>query len=205
MLQNPTDFIKYSQNDEQDYILRYFLSHPPAKFIDIGGFDPKALSNTRCLVEMGWSGVYVEPSPKCMANFVMEYGDNPKIQLVEKAIATQTGTMQFFESGGDAVSTFDLKHKDKWSSRVEFKPIEVQTMTMGDLMDEYVHDVTCLSLDVEAMNYLLFLEIPPWFWDQCHLAVIEHDNFYREMIRILSGFGFRLFGQNAENIIMGKI
>lgn len=195
----------YSQNNEQDFILNYFQNATPGKFMDIGGFHPTLLSNTRCLVERDWAGVYVEPSPLCMAKFRTEYEDNPKIQLVEKAIALQTGTMQFFESGGDAVSTFDLKHKDKWSSRVQFKPIEVQTMTMGDLMDEYGHDVTCLSLDVEAMNYMLFLEIPPWFWDQCHFAVIEHDNFYREMTRILSGFGFSLLGQNAENIIMGKI
>jgi FkbM family methyltransferase len=205
MLQNPTDITKYSQNDEQDYILRYFQGHQPSKFLDIGGFDPKALSNTRCLVEQGWSGVYVEPSPLCMAKFRTEYEHNPKIQLIEKAIALQTGTMEFWESFGDAVSTFDLKHKDKWSSRVQFKPIEVQTMTMGDLMDEYGHDVTCLSLDVEAMNYLLFLEIPPWFWDQCHFAVIEHDNFYQEMTRILSGFGFSKLAHNAENIVMGKI
>ena len=194
----------YSQNDEQDFILNYFQERT-GKFPDIGGFDPILLSNTRCLVERGWSGVYVEPSPLCMANFRTEYENNPKIQLVEKAIALQTGTMEFYESAGDAVSTFDLKHKDKWSSRVQFTPIQVQTMTMGDLMDEYGHDVTCLSLDVEAMNYLLFLEIPAWFWDQCQFAVIEHDNFHREITRILSGFGFRLLGQNPENVILAKI
>ena len=205
MLQNPIDLINYSQNDEQDYILRYFLSHPPAKFIDIGGFDPKALSNTRCLVEMGWSGVYVEPSPKCMANFVMEYGDNPKIQLVEKAIAMDDGTMEFWESNGDAVSTFDLKHKDKWSSFVKFDPIQVQTVTMGDFIEEHGEGTKFLSLDVESMNYMLFLQIPPDFWDEIHMCVIEHDGHHAEMTRILQGFGFSKLAQNSENIIMAKV
>ena len=46
-----SEIIKYSQNDEQELILFYFHERHPSKFLDIGGFDPKALSNTRCLVE----------------------------------------------------------------------------------------------------------------------------------------------------------
>lgn len=196
---------KYSQNDEQNYILEFFQNHPPAKFIDIGGFDPKALSNTRCLVEKGWSGVYVEPSPKCMANFVTEYGDNPNIQLVEKAIAMDTGTMEFWESNGDAVSTFDLAHRDRWSGNVQFNSIQVQTVTMGDFLEEYGEGTKFLSLDVESMNYMLFLQIPPSFWHECQMCVIEHDRRDQEMVKILQGFGFSKLAHNAENIVMGKI
>ena len=48
----------YSQNDEQDYILNYFQNAEPGKFLDIGGYDPLIFSNTRCLVEKDWAGVY---------------------------------------------------------------------------------------------------------------------------------------------------
>jgi len=195
----------YSQNDEQDYILNYFQNAEPGKFLDIGGYDPLIFSNTRCLVEKDWAGVYVEPSPICMENFRKLYWDNPNIELVEKAIALQEGEMNFFESNGDAVSTFDPKHRDKWSNRIKFNTIRVQTMTMGSLIDQYGKDVTFLSLDVEAMNYSLFLEIPSYFWDQLQMVVIEHDNFHLEMTRILAGFGFSKLAQDAENIILAKI
>ena len=206
MSRNPIDLNKsYSQNDEQDYILNYFQNSTPGKFLDIGGFDPVLLSNTRCLVERDWAGVYVEPSPICMETFRKLYWDNPNIDLVERAVALQEGEMDFFESGGDAVSTFDSKHRDKWASRVEYKTIRVQTITMGNLLKSYGHGVTFLSLDVEGLNYSLFLEIPPYFWDQLKMVVIEHDKFDREMTRILSGFGFSKLAQNPENIIMAKI
>ena len=205
MLQNPTDITKYSQNDEQDYILRYFQKHPPAKFIDIGGFDPKLLSNTRCLVEQGWSGVYVEPSPLCMANFVKEYEGNEKIQLVDKAVSDVEGSITFWESFGDAVSTTSTKHVEKWSPYVKYTEITVPTISMEDLIDQYGEGVKFLSLDVESQNYELFLQIPSHFWDQILMCVIEHDNYYSEMTKMLQWFGFSKLGQNAENIIMGKI
>lgn len=201
---NPID-INYSQNDEQELILFYFHGRNPSKFLDIGGFDPKALSNTRCLVERHWSGVYVEPSPICMANFIKEYLDNPRIQLVEKAVSNTPGEITFFESGGDAVSTSNIKHRDKWSPFVKYTEIKVPTITMEDLIDQYGEGVELLSLDVESQNYELFLQIPPHFWDQILMCVIEHDGYGDEMTRILQGFGFSKLGQNAENIIMGKI
>jgi len=63
----------YSQHDEQLYIVEYFIDKPNSKFIDIGGFNPFKFSNTRCLYELGWSGVVVEPSPTCFQSFIKEY------------------------------------------------------------------------------------------------------------------------------------
>ena len=55
---------KYSQFEEQDHILRTFAGlDSPGRFLDIGSWDPITFSNTRALVEMGWSGVMIEPSP----------------------------------------------------------------------------------------------------------------------------------------------
>lgn len=205
MFQNPGVLSKYSQNDEQDHILSFFHGFPPGKFLDIGGFHPTKLSNTRCLVEMGWSGVYVEPSPLCMATFRTEYAERPDIVLVEKAITHQEGTMEFYESDGDAVSTFDLAHRDKWKSKVSYTPIQVECITMETLLKEHGQDVLFLSLDVEGINYSLFQAIPGYFWDQILMCVIEHDRHDGEMTRILQGFGFSKLGRNAENIILGKI
>ena len=40
-----------------------------AQFLEIGAYHPEEFSNTRALVELGWGGVYVEPSPKCFKTF----------------------------------------------------------------------------------------------------------------------------------------
>ena len=76
---------------------------------------------------------------------------------------------------------------------------------MGDFLEEYGEGTKFLSLDVEAMNYMLFLQIPPTFWDECQMCVIEHDRHDQEMVKILQGFGFSKLAHNSENIVMGKI
>ena len=59
----------YSQYDEQQYILAA-LEGEPGRFLDIGGYHPTDKSNTRALVELGWSGVIIEPSPGPFINLL---------------------------------------------------------------------------------------------------------------------------------------
>jgi Methyltransferase FkbM domain len=59
---------KYSQFDEQEHILQALrdvvhADGSPFRFLDIGAWDPITFSNTRALVELGWSGVMIEPAP----------------------------------------------------------------------------------------------------------------------------------------------
>lgn len=65
----------FSQNNEEQYILEYFKGQESQiNFLEIGAYSPFTFSNTRALVELGHKGVYVEPSPKCFAEFAKEYG-----------------------------------------------------------------------------------------------------------------------------------
>jgi hypothetical protein len=54
----------YSQFDEEKYVLEAFRGKvEPGRFLEIGAWDAITFSNTRALVELGWSGVMIEPSP----------------------------------------------------------------------------------------------------------------------------------------------
>ena len=54
----------YSQNNEQEIILNHFRERAtPGRFLDIGAYNGPDLSNTYALLELGWSGVLVEPNP----------------------------------------------------------------------------------------------------------------------------------------------
>ncbi len=197
---------KYSQNDEQSYILDYFKDYPTGKFVEIGAFNPKTFSNTRALYEKNFIGVYVEPSRICMENFRVEYNNEPRITLVECAITGHNGKIKFFESNGDAVSTTDIPHKDKWAhgGRVNFSEIEVTAMSMESFLNEYGKDTDFFNLDVEATNMYLFNLVPDWFWSRLKMICIEHDNGQNEIINKLSNYGFKTLMQNGENLIMAK-
>jgi FkbM family methyltransferase len=196
----------YSQNNEEEIILEYFSNHQPGKFIDIGGWHPTQFSNTRCLVEKGWSGVYVEPSPICMESFRREYSASNQIELVQKAITDKTGKSRFFESSGDAVGTLSESHRDRWSEYVKYNEIEIETVSMHEFLSEYFDDsVNFISIDVEGTNIQLFRQIPESVLSKISLICIEHEGNGLEIQETCKRFGLSdilLF--NAENIILSK-
>lgn len=203
----------YSQNDEQKHILDYFKGVNNGLFIEIGAYHPFQFSNTRCLVELGWKGVYVEPSPICAEHFKKEYLDNKNIVLVEKAIMPNNvnNMVVFYESGGDAVSSTSTEHVRKWTegngaeNKPVFKEIRVPAMPIVDFLLKYNGD-NCdfFNLDVESLNIQIFREIPFWFWKRVKLVCIEHDGNIIEISARLTGEGFSVISINSENIIMGK-
>lgn len=199
----------YSQNNEDVTIRNYFSVNNihEGKFLEIGAYHPKVFSNTRALVENGWHGVYVEPSPLCFKSFEEEYSlDHPRIKLLPVAITDKMGKITFWESGGDAVSSTSTAHKDKWErgSKIRFNKIEVESITMAHLLDNYGDDVDFLNLDVEGTNIDLFRLIPDTFWQRLKMLCIEHDGKDGEIKSKLASFGFTEILRNGENLILVK-
>jgi FkbM family methyltransferase len=196
----------YSQNQEELFIVNYFSERQQqGKFLDIGGFNPFKFSNTRKLYEMGWSGIYIEPSPICFQSFVNEYSSEPKITLINKAVVTDDRQkIPFFESGGDAVSTSNQEHMEKWkASGSNYKLIEVETISTKQIEKEFT-DIDFLSLDVESANLEIFNSLSNEYLKNIKCICVEHDGYYLEMSRRLAELGFTIIHANAENIILVK-
>ena len=74
--------MSYSQYGEDQIIAAEFLRQESAHrfFLDIGAWHPTIFSNTRLLIEQGWSGVIIEPSPGPFMNLMracLKCGDVP--------------------------------------------------------------------------------------------------------------------------------
>lgn len=195
----------YSQNNEEEVILNYF-NDKIGKFIDIGAFHPFSLSNTRKLYELGWSGVYVEPSPICFENFLKIYENEPRIELINKAVVCDDRKeILFFESNGDAVSTTVLEHKNKWqTSGVLFNPIIVQAINIHDLLAKYENEINFVSIDTESTNFEIFNNLTDDFLKSIDMICIEHDTYYNQIKNRMASLGFSQLLLNAENIILAK-
>ena len=63
--------VNYSQGGEQAAILEYFGEKRDGRFLDVGAFDFRGLSNVRALAERGWGGVLVEPDPQAFASLLV--------------------------------------------------------------------------------------------------------------------------------------
>ncbi len=195
----------YSQNNEETFIVEYFQGKAPGKFIDIGAFDVYMFSNVRKLYEMGWSGILVEPSPSLYRSISDHYAAESRIEVLNCAVGAYNGDIDFYESTGDAVSTTDENHMNKWNAAgVPYNKIRVQQVNVADFMSSYCKDVDFLSIDTEATNITLFRKTPDFVFEQIKMLCIEHDNNKEEIETRLKKYGFTTRYVNAENIILAK-
>ena len=191
----------YSQNCEQGVINSLFPDH--GRFLDAGAFDGRTFSNSLKLFERGWSGVLVEPSPKAFAGLEREYAGKDRVVLVNAAVAINPGEIDFFDSGGDAVSSTEAAHAEKWEKGYgsKFEKIKVQAITWDHIMSTYGSNFDFVNLDTESTNYQLLQAFP--FHECTPLCMcIEHDSKIDEMMKILSQYAYRIVYQNGENIVV---
>lgn len=197
--------MKYSQNDEQLYILDYFQDKPTGKFIDIGSYDVFRFSNVRALYEKSWKGVLVEPAPSNYKSIADHYANDKEIKVLNVAVGVENGEIDFYDSNGDAISTSDLDHMKKWGEAgVQYTKIKVPQISIVDFCNEHCRDADFLNIDTEATNMLVFRNVPDWVFEQVSLICIEHDGLQNEVEEKLIPFGFATLYVNGENIIMGK-
>lgn len=195
----------YSQNQEEAVILAYFSS-PTGKLLDIGAFDGEMFSNTRQLLEDGWAGVMVEPSPVTFTK-LMENTDHlsERLQLWNVALVPgKSGPMAWYDSCGDAVSTLSESHLLKWSQHGEWRRFYINTLYIMDFFDRVGTDFDMLSLDVEGINYDILMAMPYDLLNSLKLICIEYDNKMQEITDYLKGFGFKVVHRNGENLIFVK-
>lgn len=216
----------YSQNNEEEFITIYFNNYV-GRFLDIGGFHPFQLSNTRKLYELGWKGIYIEPSLICYDSFVKTYHNDENIVLINKAVVSDDKKeVILYESGGDAVSTTSVEHTNKWQkSGVVYNPIKVDTITTRELEESY-DDIDFLSIDVESTNFEIFSAFSEKYLSSIKMICIEHDSpvydtnsplFVRvsywidnniqpalSIYKRLNNLGFKIITINGENVIFAK-
>jgi len=196
------EFKSYGQNKE-DLILKDILDKS-GTFLEIGAYCPFTFSNTRFLVEKGWSGVYVDGSPSALSRFVNEYITNNNIKIIQALVGNEHKMVKFYDSNGDGISSTDLRHKQKWEvSGSKFKEIYSHMITPNILYELLPPTVDFINIDVEGQSANLATLID---YDklQTKVVCIEHDNAVYMLNSHMSKFNFNLHYVNGENIIFKR-
>jgi FkbM family methyltransferase len=200
----------YSQNDEETYIVGWFdkLGIKSGRFLDIGAYDGKAFSNTFRLVELGWGGVCIEPSPSVFPALLKLHADNPNIILINAAVSTHSGSelIEFFDSGGDAISTTNVEHRDKWQKgwNVAYKKFRLWSLPLNDVFREFGYQFEFVNIDTESTNIPIFNALPIELMTGTRVICVEHDNQGDLIAHTLAPFGFTSILSNGENIILAR-
>ena len=182
--------MKYSQKDEQDYILKAVEFMETGCFLDIGAYDGYNYSNTMCLVERGWWGVMVEPGLEAFQALLARHGGNEKIDLVHGAVGD--GSMQPFWNNTRTYSTTSIDNRDRFINEGFSPRYWVPTLKILQLLERGPYDVVSIDTEgtsVAVMRDLLLIATPK-------VICVEHDGAWVEIPS-----GYKTVMQNEENII----
>lgn len=202
--------ISYSQSNEQELILKHLgdVQENRRMFLDIGAFDPRCFSNTRKLIEDGWSGVMVEASPFCMANLIEEYKENPRIILVNAVVVAENnneGYLTDFYVTKDAVSTGDTAHKKVWEGTVQYARTRMPVVDIRHLLGsrEMPDHYEFVNIDIEGTTQEVlaaFLKIDRF---RPRVICVEHNIHQQESVRaIAEAGGYFVAETTTENFIL---
>ncbi len=190
----------YSQQSEEKLILEAFLGRSNAnpmgwRFLDVGAYHPTQFSNTRALFERGWSGVMIEPSPGPMRALLKEYGKEPRITLIQAAVATNCGLVKM-QITDDAISTSDATVAETWKdSGGYFGSMLVPSITPQQIANQF-GGFDFINLDAEGISVDLFRAMIGLGWRPLCWCV-EIDGRAAELAAVAESAGYKSAGDDA--------
>jgi len=193
--------MSYSQNDEERYILDACKDVGGKRLLDIGAFHPTQYSNSRALLESGWFGVLIEPSPVPLRNLVGEYRHDQKVLVVSAAVIPQCGGWADIEISDDGVSSTQIDQVAKWEKSGGYiGRLRVAALTIADICDQYgAFDFVSIDTEgtsVDILKALLATEMYP----SC--ICCEYDDRLAEAQIAAQERGYRVVYTSRENIVL---
>ena len=202
----------YSQSQEQDIIVDYFGGEFTGTLLDIGANDGITLSNSYFLIQQGWKGTLVEPSPIAYERLVNTHTSNfDSLQFIDCAIGSYDGKVILHESGellgtGDVglVSSIVDAETKRWKPMVKFTDVEVEVKTFKTILHlSRYKTFDFITFDIEGMD----LEVLPQMnlrELKTKLICVEFNGIDQKKYEaIILSQGFKLIHQTAENLIYG--
>lgn len=202
----------YAQNKEDLIVLNYFKGFK-GTVLDIGANEGITFSNSRLLIQSGWSGVLFEPG-QVFDQLDKLYDGNPKVDCYQLAITEKQEQLTFYQSGAHVkngtdtglVSTLDYNETIRWrNSGVEFTETKIQAVPFSWVYKWHKH-FDFITIDAEGNDWNILKQIDLNLVG-CRCLCIEWngDKGLRILYSSYAGhFGMRCISENKENLIFAK-
>lgn len=197
----------YSQNNEDQVILDYF-GFTDGVLLSIGENDGFTFSNVRALIERGWKGVLVEPSPKAYARLEEVYKNHKGIYTYPFAIGNHNGTGILNESASlinpqdvALVSTLKPEEMDRFKTITQYTPVEVKVFRWKTFLNRLKYKTfDFISIDAEGLDLDILRQID---LSNVRMICVEWNGKQKEEFKSACK-GFRLIHENGENLIFAR-
>lgn len=118
-------------------------------YVEVGANDPRHLSLTAALYDLGWRGLLIEADPQ-LAHELQVF--RPRDTVVQAAASDVEGEVTFYRVPGTGLGTMDV-HEAAAAEQRGFDVVasQVRTRRLDDLLAEFAADpIHVMSIDVEG-------------------------------------------------------
>lgn len=142
------------------------------RVLQIGAFDGHACDPlVEILQDENISAILMEPQRIPYERLVERYGNNPRVSLINAAVAEHDGVVKLYVPGSVAspkASLIAQHHRRFGSDAKDVRELEVPSVSVGSLVKMFHGErLHLLQVDIEGMDY----QILKWFFD----AGVEPD------------------------------
>ena len=137
----------YSQLNEDNVIDWLTGYKEKGSYIDIGGFNPDEINNTKLFYEKGWRGINVEPDPKAYELFLKRRPEDINLNT-----AIGEGEMTYYENEGDISGNTFIPELAE-SRGLTKKGRTIKLTPLQDIFTKNnINKVDFMSIDVEGFE-----------------------------------------------------
>jgi FkbM family methyltransferase len=138
-------------------------------FVEVGAYDGEMFSNTSCLADRGWRGLYIEPVESSYQQCVARHRANTNVTVVNRAIGPVETMIRFWSNGQFSTGSVDemiVNAKSGWIGPMGMREIEVRQVRLDTTLRaagiEPGFDL--LVVDVDGMEEAVFdsFDLPLW-------------------------------------------
>ena len=147
----------------------YFGSSNNRYFVEVGAYDGEFVSNTSCLSDNGWNGIYIEPIYEFYLKCKNRHSNNEKVKVINCAVGMEEGEKIIF--CGETLTTMDHNHVDvygkiEWSKNIKFEEKKCKQMRLDNLLlsNNFPTNFDLLVVDVEGKEREVFESFDLNYW-----------------------------------------
>jgi len=149
--------ISYAQNFEDVILWRVFGSKGAGHYVDVGAFHPIHDSVTKHFYDQGWSGINVEPNPKCFALLEEARPRDSNVHCAASDSDNESVSLVVPLDAPEGWATVAPQYREVVKQKCgQTSDIQVSTLTLNTIISASPLDgasIDFLKIDVEGFEY----------------------------------------------------
>lgn len=196
----------------EDNLIHELFGKQPKRFLDIGAGGGEVLSNTRFLLEQGWSGVWVDASYRSVPDLLVRQKlfKPGQLEIVHAAIDNKAGVRRIYDPSDYLITTMCEELQKRGHERTNAPSFFMSTVRVQDIVAALPGPYNFISIDIDGLSLDVMRDID---YDALGCTAVCIEYLQKNVLGvdeepIIRAFmetkGFRWYFTTQENVVMIK-